>query len=118
MKAPKVRMPSISVSASTRRNKTLVEVRGLVYIKPRSSAHVLSLRLTMKRRVVLSLLCAVALLAGNVQAYSAAAQGPIAIGNGGRVRVNFNAAWRFKLGQSAAAEQPNFDDSAWEFVGL
>ncbi len=36
----------------------------------------------------------------------------------GRVRQNFNAGWRFHLGQVEGAEQSAFDDSAWQAVGL
>ncbi|WP_427967936.1 glycoside hydrolase family 2 TIM barrel-domain containing protein [Altererythrobacter sp.] len=36
----------------------------------------------------------------------------------GRARINFNANWRFALGSHAGAEDVEFDDSAWERVGL
>ncbi|MBW8880305.1 MAG: discoidin domain-containing protein [Asticcacaulis sp.] len=35
-----------------------------------------------------------------------------------RVRQNFNAGWRFTLGDSAGAERPDFDDRTWQSVGL
>jgi len=36
----------------------------------------------------------------------------------GRVRVNFNAGWRFTLGDVPGAQDPDFDDSKWEPIGL
>jgi len=36
----------------------------------------------------------------------------------GRVRINFNAGWSFKLADVAGAQDPAFDDSAWEPIGL
>ncbi len=47
-------------------------------------------------------------------AASAAASQPQA----GRQRQNFNAGWRFHLGDSKGAEAPAFDDSQWQRVGL
>jgi beta-galactosidase/beta-glucuronidase len=35
-----------------------------------------------------------------------------------RTRTNFNANWRFQLGQADGAERPDFDDGKWETVGL
>lgn len=36
----------------------------------------------------------------------------------GRGRINFNADWRFKLGKIPGAARPDFNDAAWERVGL
>ena len=36
----------------------------------------------------------------------------------GRVRLNFNAGWRFKLADVSGAQDPAFDDSSWEPIGL
>ncbi len=35
-----------------------------------------------------------------------------------RIRINFNADWRFKLGDVPGAESPDFDDAKWEPIGL
>ena len=35
-----------------------------------------------------------------------------------RVRINFNADWRFKLGKADGADAPAFDDGGWQRVGL
>lgn len=72
----------------------------------------------MKRCVALWVVCAVWSLAASASAHSARFQDSIATDSTGRVRLNFNADWRFKVGQSEGAQQPNFDDSAWESVGL
>ena len=45
-------------------------------------------------------------------AVSMAAEGPA------RLRESFNAGWRFHLGDEAGAQAPDFDDAAWERVGL
>ena len=36
----------------------------------------------------------------------------------GRVRLNFNADWRFKLGEVADGQNPKLDDSGWQRIGL
>jgi hypothetical protein len=36
----------------------------------------------------------------------------------GRVRINFNADWRFRLGKAEGADKPTFDDAGWQPVGL
>lgn len=36
----------------------------------------------------------------------------------GRVRANFNAGWRFHLGDVGGAERADFDDRGWQDVGL
>jgi hypothetical protein len=55
---------------------------------------------------------ALAVAAGVVHAV-AAAEPPAA-----RQRQNFNAGWRFHLGDIAGAEDPDFDDADWQAVGL
>jgi len=45
-------------------------------------------------------------------------QMPLGIGGPGRVKLNFNADWRFLRGDAAGAAAPGFDDSGWERVGL
>lgn len=35
-----------------------------------------------------------------------------------RSKINFNANWRFTLGDPVGAEAPHFDDTAWQRVGL
>lgn len=35
----------------------------------------------------------------------------------GRTRANFNADWRFQLGDWPQAKEPAFDDSGWQSVG-
>ena len=49
---------------------------------------------------------------------SAHAPQNIPVAEVGRVRVNFNADWRFKLGHNDGAQAPAFDDAGWEHVGL
>lgn len=72
----------------------------------------------MKRCAALWLLCALGFFIGSAPAHSSAAPDPVAVGTTGRVRLNFNADWRFKLGKSQDAQQPSFDDSDWEDIGL
>ena len=36
----------------------------------------------------------------------------------GRVRVNFNADWRFRLGDVPDGQNPKLDDSSWQRIGL
>jgi len=55
---------------------------------------------------------ALSLLAGVAQA-DARTEPPAA-----RQRQNFNAAWRFHLGDIAGAEKPDFDDRDWQAIGL
>jgi hypothetical protein len=55
---------------------------------------------------------ALALLTGVAQA-ATLAEPPVA-----RQRQNFNADWRFHLGDMAGAEKPDFDDGDWQAVGL
>jgi beta-galactosidase/beta-glucuronidase len=57
---------------------------------------------------------ALALLTGVVHAAAAAATVPPSA----RQRQNFNAEWRFHLGDLAGAEKPDFDDRDWQAVGL
>ncbi|MGZ3305927.1 MAG: glycoside hydrolase family 2 TIM barrel-domain containing protein [Asticcacaulis sp.] len=62
------------------------------------------------------------LLAGAVSACGVArAAGHHIVARGesaGRLRQNFNAGWRFHLGNAEGAENPGFDDSAWQPAGL
>lgn len=41
-----------------------------------------------------------------------------AVSGPGRVRLNFNADWRFMRDDVAGAQEPGFDDAGWERVGL
>jgi hypothetical protein len=41
-----------------------------------------------------------------------------AVADPGRTRVNFNAGWRFTLGEVPEARNPEFDDAGWQSVGL
>ncbi len=54
--------------------------------------------------------------AGTVAAKPAPAAGPAL--EAGRVRQNFNAGWRFHLGDAKGAQATAFDDAAWQPVGL
>ena len=40
------------------------------------------------------------------------------LGKSSRVRLNFNADWRFKLGEVADGQNPELDDSSWQRIGL
>ncbi|MEO6993925.1 MAG: hypothetical protein ABI273_09870, partial [Lacunisphaera sp.] len=62
----------------------------------------------MKRRLKLSIL----LLVGMFAAVSTSLAAEV------RHIENFNREWTFKLGDVAGAEAPNFDDSAWDHIGL
>ena len=44
--------------------------------------------------------------------------GALAVGQGGRTSLIFNADWRFKLGDETGASRVDFDDSGWEHIGL
>jgi len=54
--------------------------------------------------------------------FAAEARSPLqaarAMAGDGRVARIFNADWRFRLGDDAAAQRPDFDDRSWERVGL
>ncbi|QUD90748.1 beta-galactosidase [Phenylobacterium montanum] len=41
-----------------------------------------------------------------------------AVAGAGRVRLNFNADWRFRLGDVRGAQQPSFEDAGWDRIGL
>lgn len=60
------------------------------------------------------------LLAGSPVAPALAFDGTTAshIGQLPRARENFNAGWRFHLGDAAGAESPDYDDAQWQAVGL
>lgn len=67
-------------------------------------------------RVIVSLL----VLVGMVPAHLAIAA-PLsasAVTGNSRVRVNFNADWRFILGDAPGAQSPDFNDTKWEQIGL
>src|SRR3954466_15101589 len=73
----------------------------------------------MRGTRVRNLVClAIALFAVDVAMGSSHTQASLAIGDAGRVRINFNADWHFKLGSAENAEQLNFNDAGWESVGL
>ena len=61
---------------------------------------------------------AIAFLAADIAMASSGTQAALPIGDAGRVRINFNADWRFKLGATEHAEQTDSDDARWESVGL
>jgi beta-galactosidase len=46
------------------------------------------------------------------------AQFAVPVNKSGRTIVNFNRDWRFRLGDMPGADQPLFDDSGWENIGL
>jgi hypothetical protein len=67
-------------------------------------------------RIIVGLL----VIAGMVPAYPAIAA-PLtasAVSGNIRVRVNFNADWRFILGDVPGAQSPDFNDAKWETIGL
>jgi beta-galactosidase/beta-glucuronidase len=49
---------------------------------------------------------------------AAAAHAAAKTPSAGRVRINFNADWRFMLGKAEGADKPVFDDAGWQPVGL
>jgi glycosyl hydrolase family 2/F5/8 type C domain-containing protein len=49
---------------------------------------------------------------------AAASTAELAVTSRGRARVNFNADWRFTLGDVPDAQSPDFDDAKWESTGL
>ena len=67
------------------------------------------------RSVVQALTAACALAVACVSGAAPAVSIPA---HSGRTKINFNADWRFKLGQSDGAEAAAFDDQGWEHVGL
>jgi beta-galactosidase len=56
------------------------------------------------------------ILPGPLPQYSTA--GFFAVSDGPRTVANFNPGWRFLKGEAPGAEQPGFDDSAWEAANL
>lgn len=78
-------------------------------------------------RRVLSLVLAAALLLGTIPGRVSASQEETIMGNAETVQVsntgmerenNFNAGWKFYLGNNSSAYQKNFDDSGWDSVSL
>jgi len=63
-----------------------------------------------------TIVASVCLFFGSFQAFAAPL--PSSVIGKGRVRTNFNADWRFTLGDIAGAQEPGFNDSAWEQIGL
>jgi beta-galactosidase/beta-glucuronidase len=61
---------------------------------------------------------ATSFVAADIAMASSDTQAALPIGDAHRVRLNFNADWRFKLGKADGAEAPAFDDTGWERVGL
>lgn len=74
----------------------------------------------MRRKSTLSFLVGLLILAGMIPAYpaAAAARSASAQKGSGRVHLNFNADWRFTLGDISGAQSPEFNDAKWEAVGL
>ena len=64
----------------------------------------------MRRVVLFFILC---LIFGSIGAQTSVA-GLFPLDNSGRLVWNFNAGWRFHLGDVAGAEAEAFDDQAWE----
>jgi len=76
---------------------------------------------TLPRRATLGAMTvlAISLLAGALPSIVAAhAVHPSERAVTGRVRQNFNAGWRFHLGDAAGAQAAGYDDAAWQPVGL
>jgi beta-galactosidase len=69
---------------------------------------------------VLTALFLFSLLASSQAAPALALDGPVSSRGSmlPRVRENFNAGWRFYLGEAAGAERPGYDDAHWQAVGL
>jgi beta-galactosidase len=75
---------------------------------------------TTKVALTLRLIMGLFVLAGMVQGHLAIAT-PLsasAVAGNSRVRMNFNADWRFTLGDVPGAQSPDFDDAKWEAIGL
>ena len=68
-------------------------------------------------RCIVSATCLATLLACAPTAYGRSQQGTV-FTEAGRSRVNFNADWRFRLGNAVNAQAPTFDDADWQRVGL
>jgi len=68
----------------------------------------------MRRVVLFFILC---LIFGSIGAQTSVA-GLFPLDNSGRLVWNFNAGWRFHLGDVAGAEAEAFDDQAWEEVSM
>jgi len=75
----------------------------------------------MKKKILLVTLTLISPLLSNSPLYGrglgeASVAGLFPLENSGRMVWNFNAGWRFHLGDVAHAEQEGFDDAAWEVV--
>ncbi|WP_211841812.1 glycoside hydrolase family 2 protein [Massilia eburnea] len=59
-------------------------------------------------------------MAGSPAVSALASNGPATsqLGQSPRARENFNAGWRFHLGDAAGAQSPGYDDGHWQSVGL
>lgn len=74
----------------------------------------------MRKIYTLRVIVGLLVLAGIVPAHLAIAA-PLsasAVTGDSRVRVNFNADWRFILGDVPDAQRPDFNDAKWEAIGL
>ncbi len=75
------------------------------------------MRGAFKLNLVVAAACLVASL--NAVAKPTAAPSPVrSVAAKGRARINFNRDWRFTLGDIAGAQEPGFNDAAWEPIGL
>jgi hypothetical protein len=63
-------------------------------------------------------LLAASLPSANAIAHSARPAGEYSIDRPGRIRLNFNADWRFRLGEVADGQDPRLNDSGWQRIGL
>ena len=77
-------------------------------------------RTNVRKRLALRVIVGLLVLLGMVSAHPAVAADHFAsaLNGNSRVRLNFNADWRFTLGDVAGAQSPEFDDAKWEPVGL
>ena len=73
------------------------------------------MRTTVSRQAA-ACLCACLLAALTVSAQQTSVAGLYPLDGSGRVVYNFNAGWRFLLGDADGAASPDYDDSAWEVV--
>ena len=74
----------------------------------------------MQKRLTLRVMMGLLVLVGMMPARVALAISRVASAavGGGRVCQNFNAGWRFNLGDVAGGERPDLDDGRWEEIGL
>ena len=62
------------------------------------------------------IICIICVVCGLNAAAQTSVAGFFPLENSGRLVWNFNAEWRFHLGDTQGAEAPDFDDSAWDVV--